>query len=758
MRPVPVVRPTPEESRNINIAIIRLEQILQIHAIPGGITDDAKIPAMLICLIDIGTLLNNGEYRTLSRNIENTYSMVPLSTLTSIRNYLDHRYYNPINPTCFDGTFITEIQNLCNVLKAMVPNEKGHRDPEIKYGTAYLAALPRNPQILQLLLNDLSIDRNNELPDQKRFLCLEYRLACIKNLLSIGNRQNLSPSQRLALGKALDFHMLIANQIFKDLQRINSPAFQYLFQKLLNDKQFENVSAIIATTDNRNTRGHKKEKADSSLRLNIDKSKALIVIHPNILMTMHHIGINTCALLEARVHTIDLRMGDANRDRRALLVDVNQLIAIANNLPSIQRLVNNPIIEFIYHLAVQQSNPQTTHANLFNNNFYNAAYQYHVQNLTNALRNPPANGPLIADINQRAYQIAINYANQQLQRENPYFNPSLPIPPELALRQQYLISLYPLPVTQPQAIQQIAAERAGIDQQQAIINALNQWPHQALQRAQQLASEHILDINLITPILAQTYQLACQQANFLATQTSVADRMTFHAPNHSDATIQPIRTLTHEQVYNLAYQQECQCLPPATWVPSLIALTPDRSLIAVDNNGSNLLNRLQNLHRQLEPPAESSEAAVKSAAISSKKRKDTEEEQDTEKDKHEAEQATEKDKSKHLDKRDSTAKIMTDLGGDAPLIRSEIAAAASSESASAASSESAAAASTTQTTVRQIPVIAEAPSSISPSSKSGETIVQSSSRETNADAPKESSNPPPGDPPPMGESPSSPKT
>lgn len=552
-----------KDAKNINAAIKRLDAINILINTATVLPDFVKRDALLLCLLDIGNLINNGEFKSLSEQIFHQFGgQILWDRLRDIRNDIIHRYYNNVAINCFNAQFVTDCQNLGRLLKAIILTApQTYQDANINYIDANRNALFNNLAVFGFFYTTQHGARAiTEVSGIEKLLVLHRCFNNMKYCLSLGNILTLPDEQKMMISLCLELNKLLIEQILENLNKTDNAIYTGITEQAREVVFQVGMREILRAHDSRNQRAHRLDIKKPHLQDTITESTNVITLHPLIMTALYTEGFNIVALLEAKHASVLASHQSQNKVTQSLVLEINQLIHVCNAIP--MRVVAPRAISIYPDLIALSARGRavidlhTLYSITFSTN-YPAIKSQVTQNL---------NMPGTVDYNAiwaRAQAFAM-----------PFFQPS----------NNFLF----------QAILQICNERTHTTAVQAIINTINRWPQQVAEAATWLAFEWRLSQPLVRMAEYTAYKQAHGQAQLLAVQ-----------PNWNVVNQLAIRQLAQStdqeyfQVYNELYREEVGTNPPPGWLASLLGT---RSIQVFEADYHNRLRRLTATQLLLAPP------------------------------------------------------------------------------------------------------------------------------------------------------------
>lgn len=326
---------TSDDALYINAAIKRLDSILLFINIATNLPEFVKRDAILLCLVDIGNLLNNGKYISLSEQIFKQFGgQILWDRLRDIRNDIMHRYYNNVASNCFDASFIADCQNLGRLLRAIILTApQTYQDRNIIYNNADRNALGINLAIFHPLY---TARHGTAVPTEisaiEKLLVLHRCFNAMKNCLALRDIEALSDDIKMMISQCLEFNKLLMDQILDDLKQTGNSINSFIIEQAREDNYKEGMNAILRSYDARNRRAHKLDLKKVALQETFTVCRKVISLHPIIMIALHLEGVNIFALLEAKNASILAAHQAQSKTPEILLLELNQLIAVCNAL------------------------------------------------------------------------------------------------------------------------------------------------------------------------------------------------------------------------------------------------------------------------------------------------------------------------------------------------------------------------------------------------------------------------------------------
>lgn len=536
-----------EGSGHLNTAIRKLMVILEILTYAPD--NKSKQSAILLCLIDLGTIINNGQYKLFSDQFIADHEIIPWNRLRDIRNYLLHHYYHEITPAALGNNFYADILHLCYVLKSLVPPESQQND--IDYTNPYTDkkigsnVIKYKTYFLKDLHDQISTDKTVEVGLLQRLLIVESKIADIKNLLAL----NFGPEEaisRMAVLMAMDLDVLLIGQILTDLQRgegILSAGFQHIVVSLRarggnTVGNAELMSKLIAMPEARNRRAHSRRGVQINQIAVRSFASTVVLFYPAVLETLHRYGVNVYAILTARMGGLQFASQQGDRSKEIMLIDVNRCLRIVNDLPTFPPIIKLAFFDNIARLAIEAA--VSLHLVAPAEQIYRDSYHQ----LSTACKRPETAEYI------KVRQLAKQYAGYDEQLVKHYLT---------------------------QAIHHFCDEEATHIRDQKMMPILQTFPNIAVGIAMTMATNQLLTQRWIEQIIDSTEAQAIFKMNATAKQWGLAVQ---YIPIDRQACL----NACVQAVYLNAYKTENQREPPETWLSDILQYTQLPTLMDLESS------------------------------------------------------------------------------------------------------------------------------------------------------------------------------
>lgn len=538
-----------KDAEYINAAIKRLEVTQLIIGMASTLPPTIKRDAILLCLLDVGNLLNNGKYRTFTSDVFERHPQVPWPRLRNLRNDIIHNYFNNVDIACFDAQFNVDCINLNAALKAIIITSPNFRDSAIDYSSANINALGVNLNIFNLAHTARSRRVKTEVPLAEKLLALYRCINHIKSCLSMTNLDSLTNDEIFIFSLSLEFNKLIINQISVDLNTDHNEIYKLITEPQLQGVNRPIIGTLLAAYDDRIKRAHLLNIRAVDVNELLKSCHPVIHLHPVVMIALHDNGINVIAILETKLAGLIAALDTHSKKQDLLLIEIQHLIAVCNAIKN--RAANDalnlcPGLIAIAALATNRLNLQL---------IYTTSYPPTYQQIR-ANASIPGTPDCIA-----VWTRAAHLAGQHPNASYYYFD---------------------------NALRQICHERAV----QPIAQALNNWPNQVVQTATLLATDIHLNRNLFNNVLRLAYDQANGQIATLALPW-------IGLPPLAILPFQAITDQTYYPIYNALYHQELGVPAAVNWLTNLLH---GQTLQAFEADYINRLRRLSEIDLRLSPP------------------------------------------------------------------------------------------------------------------------------------------------------------
>ena len=395
------------------------------------------------------------------------------------------------------------------------------------------------------------------------------------------------------LAKAMEYQQLISSEILTELKRKNNDrlAFEFISKKIIDEGQ--NIDAVlrvlIVSIATRNETAHELVNINRSLKDVKNVAMKTIFLHPYILLAMYHYGANVSACIEAKLDSLTKCLGNNLSEIKLLLLEHEHLQQVLNNLPTLPRINMLLCPDVIALQAIASSDPRRRLVTIGQQGYADAEQTYLVPILLQAhtYGTPDYNWvdqrtrALTAFTLQQRGIVPADPGYAALYQENYALH--------LVTSEHELCQNYTLPML-PVFLQAY---------RQAIIDAINNWPNQAVVQAINICVEYKLQRAWIEHAIQSTYSQTYSQAMILATIQQPHVAIMNLTPENIHQLLAPRIEVCHRKIYEQAYLDVHGSNAPNDWLNQLIQFTPARTLLALDHNYDSQQQRLSALYQQL---------------------------------------------------------------------------------------------------------------------------------------------------------------